>query len=318
MRRFTIRAVLFVVALQPAFAQHTFSQRTPDGQPDLQGIWTNATITPFERPAALANKQSLTEEEAAALERQSAKNRANPPPPREGDVGNDLWLEPGTKVVSTRQTSLVVDPPDGRVPLTAEAERIHAYQLAHNADSYEFMSLWDRCVTRGVPGGMFPGGSDNAYQIIQTPGYVVIVYEMIHEAHVIPLTDKHTSSARQLNGDSIGRWDGNTLVVDTINYNGHGQIATSAATGRMKAMPETGNLHVVQRFTRLDADTIDYRVTIEDPPMYSKPWTVSLPLTRDDGYRIFEYACHEGNQATILELSAGRAAEKAAIDKAAH
>jgi hypothetical protein len=206
----------------------------------------------------------------------------------------------------------VVDPPDGRVPLTDEAERKHNYQLAHNSDSYEFMSLWDRCVTRGVPGGMFPGGSDNAYQIIQTPGYVVIAYEMIHEAHIVPLTDRHLPArARQLNGDSIGHWDGNTLVVDTINYNGHGQIATSAATGRMKAMPETENLHVVERFTRIDANTIDYQVTIEDPPMYSKPWTVSLPLIRDDKYRIFEYACHEGNVATELELKAGRAQDAA-------
>ena len=279
----------------------------PDGQPDLQGIWTNATITPFERPAALAGKATLTREEAAAIEKQNALNRLHPPPRREGDVGTDTWQELGTKVVSTLQTSLVIDPPDGRVPVTPEAEKNHAWQLAHNADSYEYMSLWDRCVTRGVPGGMFPGGSDNAYQIIQTPGYVVIAYEMIHEAHIVPLTDKHQSPlASQLNGDSIGRWEGNTLVVDTVNYNGHGQIATSAATGRMKAMPETDRLHVVERFTRTDPNTIDYRVTIDDPGMYSKPWTVSIPLTKDDNYRIFEYACHEGNVATELELKAGR------------
>ncbi len=312
--RLLVFCSLFVLA-GSAYGQKVsskFQKLTPDGQPDLQGIWTNATITPFERPPALAAKQKLTEEEAAAMERRAAESRANPAPLREGDVGADLWLEPGTKVVSTRQTSLVIDPPDGRVPLTPEAEKVHAFQLAHNADSYEYMSLWDRCVSRGVPGGMFPGGSDNAYQIIQTPGYVVIAFEMIHEAHIIPLTDKHTQNARQMNGDSIGRWEGNTLVVDTINYNGHGQIATSAATGRMKSMPETENLHVMERFTRLDADTIDYQVTIEDTPMYSKPWTVSLPLTRDDNYRIFEYACHEGNQATVLELKAGRARDAAA------
>lgn len=308
MRQFAVFTVLSLAVVCPVGAQ-----KTPDGQPDLQGIWTNATITPFERPAALAAKAKLTEEEAAAIERQTAKNRENPPPPRDGDVGTDLWLELGTKVVSTRQTSLVVDPPDGRVPLTAEAERIHAFQLAHNADSYEYMSLWDRCITRGFPGGMFPGGSDNAYQIIQTPGYVVIAHEMIHEAQIVPLTDKHAPpGARQLNGDSIGRWEGNTLVVDTTNFNGHGQISTSAATGRMKAMPHTEQLHVVERFTRIDPDTIDYRVTIDDPPMYAKPWTVSLPLTRDDKYRIFEYACHEGNQATVLELSGGRAQEREA------
>lgn len=317
MRHYLSLPVLTVASLSFA-AVSVNAQRTPDGQPDLQGIWTNATITPFERPANLAGKQTLTEEEAAALERQSAKNRENPPPPREGDVGTDTWLELGTKVVSTRQTSLVVDPPDGRVPLTPEAEKIHAFQLAHNADSYEYMSLWDRCVTRGMPGAMFPGGSDNAYQIIQTPGYVVIAHEMIHEAQIVPLTDKHLSAgARQLNGDSIGHWEGNTLVVDTTNFNGRGQIATSAATGRMKAMPQTENLHVVERFTRISPDTIDYRVTIDDPKMYSKPWTVSLPLTRDAKYRIYEYACHEGNQATVLELSAGRVADKEKA-KAAH
>ncbi len=316
MRRFLVFPLLTLAALSLALSLN--AQRTPDGQPDLQGIWTNATITPFERPANLAGKQTLTEEEAVALERQSAKNRDNPPPPREGDVGTDTWLELGTKVVSTRQTSLVVDPSDGRIPLTPEAEKIHAFQLAHNADSYEYMSLWDRCVTRGMPGAMFPGGSDNAYQIIQTPGFVVIAHEMIHEAQVIPLTDKHLSAgARQLNGDSIGHWEGKTLVVDTTNFNGHGQISTSAATGRMKAMPQTENLHVVERFTRTDANTIDYRVTVEDPKMYSKPWTVSLPLTRDDKYRMYEYACHEGNQATILELSAGRVAD-AEKAKASH
>src|SRR5580658_3655517 len=219
MKRYLFLPVLVVAAVSFT-AISVNAQRTPDGQPDLQGIWTNATITPFERPASLAGKQTLTEEEAAALERQSAKNRANPAPPREGDVGTDTWLEPGTKVVSTRQTSLVVDPPDGKVPLTPEAEKIHAFQLAHNADSYEYMSLWDRCVSRGMPGGMFPGGSDNAYQIIQTPGYVVIAHEMIHEARVVPLTDKHLSTgARQLSGDSIGHWEGNTLVVDTTNFN---------------------------------------------------------------------------------------------------
>ena len=309
MRRFRLlQCAACTLSVLPLLAQQGFSRHTPDGQPDLEGVWTNATITPFERPASMAGKQTLTLEEAAALERQAEKNRLNPPPPRPGDVGTDLFLEPGTKVVSTRQTSQVVDPPDGRVPLTPEAERIHAYQIAHNSDSYEYMSVWDRCITRGMPGLMFPGGSDNAYQIIQTPGYVVIAGEMIHEAHIIPLTDQHIGqNARGINGDSIGHWEGQTLVVDTTNFNGHGQIATSASQGRLKSMPETEGMHMVERFTRIDADTIDYRVTIDDPKMYSKPWTVSLPLVRDDSYRIFEYACHEGNLSTELQLKGGRA-----------
>lgn len=220
-------------------------------------------------------------------------------------------MDSGTKVVATRQTSLVVEPSDGRVPLTKLAEEKHAYMLAHTADDYENLTVWDRCITRGIPGGMFPAGYNNAYQIVQTPGFVVIEYEMIHEAHIIPLTTQHTiGSARQLNGDSIGHWEGNTLVVDTINFDGHSQIATSAATGRIRGMPESENLHVVERFTRVSADQIDYAVTIEDPVMYTKPWKVSIPLMRDDNYRIYEYACHEGNEAVKLALRGGRAQEK--------
>ena len=158
--------------------------RTPWGQPDLQGIWTNATITPFERPSELAGKDVLTEEEAAELEKQAAQRRVDRAP-RPGDTGsyNQFWFDSGTKVISTRRTSLVVDPPDGRVPVMPAAEEKRDYNLAHSADSYEYMSVWDRCITRGVPGSMFPAGYNNAYQILQTPGYVVILYE-IGRAHV--------------------------------------------------------------------------------------------------------------------------------------
>src|SRR5580704_9644320 len=162
--------------------------RTADGQPDLQGVWTNATITPFERPPELAAKQVLTDKEAAELEKKAAANRVDRPP-APGDVGsyNQVWFDSGTKVVSTLQASLVVDPPDGRVPLKPSAEAKRDYDLAHVTDSYEYMSVWDRCITRGVPGGMFPAGYNNAYQIIQSPGYVVILSEMIHSARVIPI-----------------------------------------------------------------------------------------------------------------------------------
>ena len=149
--------------------------RTADGQPDLQGVWTNATITPFERPPALAAKPVLTDKEAAEQEKQAAGNRVDRPP-APGDVGsyNQVWFDSGTKVVSTKQASLVVDPPDGRVPVKPSAEAKRDYDLAHITDSYEYMSVWDRCITRGVPGGMFPAGYNNAYQIVQNPGYVVI------------------------------------------------------------------------------------------------------------------------------------------------
>jgi hypothetical protein len=287
--------------------------RTPDGQPDLQGTWTNATITPFERPSALAGKPFLTEQEAAALERQAAERRANADAaPRAGDVGsyNDFWFDSGTKVVATRQTSLVVDPPDGRVPLTPAAEAARNRNLT-NEDSFEFMSPWDRCITRG-PGRLFPAGYNNAYQILQTPGYVVIHHEMIHEARIIPI-DKGPhldKSVRQWTGDPRGHWDGNTLVVETTNFNDKGWIATNAASARIRGVPHSDALRLVERFARVDADTITYEVTIEDPQMYTRPWTVAIPLTRDDSYQIFEYACHEGNRAIEHVLSAARSAER--------
>lgn len=287
--------------------------RTPDGQPDLQGIWTNPTLTPFERPAELAGKAFFTEKEAAEWEARTAR-RDGPPAP--GDVGayNQVWFDSGIKVVKTMRTSLVVDPPDGRVPLKPEAEAKRDYDAAHSADSYEYMSVWDRCITRGVPGGMFPAGYNNAYQIVQTPGYVTILYEMIHDARVIPMDGRPhpPSSVGFWNGDSVGHWEGNTLVVDTTNFNGKGWIATSAATGRIKGIPQSTALHVVERFTRSDANTINYEVTIEDPNYYTRPWKVSVPLISDPAYQIFEYACHEGNEAVPNILSGGRARDKAA------
>ena len=286
--------------------------RTPDGQPNLQGVWTNATITPFERPANLRDKPFLTEAEAKELEQQAANRRDEDAPPRPGDVGsyNQVWFDSGERVVSTRRSSLVVDPPDGRVPLRPEAEAARSHTVAHEGDSYEFMSVWDRCITRGVPGGMFPAGYNNAYQIFQTPGFVVILYEMIHEARIIPIGRAHQPAhVRSWNGDSVGRWDGNTLVVDTTNYNGKGWIATSAAGGRIKGVPQTESLHVVERFTPIDANTIDYQVTLEDPKMFARPWTVAIPLHRDSTYRIYEYACHEGNRAVEGVLRGARAQE---------
>jgi len=310
-----IAAVLLAAIPLSGQSSKVYTQRhTPDGQPDLQGTWTNPTITPFERPGELADKEFLTQKEVAELEARAADNRVDRPP-REGDVGNynQFWFDSGTKVVSTRRTSLVVEPHDGRVPVKPEAEAKRDYNLAHNADSYEYMSVWDRCITRGVPAGMFPAGYNNAYQIVQIPGYVMILYEMIHEARIIPLDGRPhlASSVRQWNGDSRGRWEGNTLVVDTTNYNGKGWIATSAATGRIKGIPQSEALHVVERFTRADADIVNYEVTIEDPNVYTRPWKVAIPLVRDPSYHIFEYACHEGNQAVENVLRGGRALDKA-------
>ena len=322
MRHHIARAVVLMTVLDGAgaAAQSTGARkawtppRTQDGQPDLQGTWTNATITPFERPAALGNKAFLTEAEARALERQAAARRDEDAPPRSGDVGsyNQVWFDSGDRVIASRRTSLVVDPLDGRVPLRPEAEAARDYNQAHERDSYEFMSVWDRCITRGVPGGMFPAGYNNAYQIVQSPGYVVIHYEMIHEARIIPIDGRPHVAARvrSWNGDSRGRWDGNTLVVDTTNYNNKGWIATQAAAGRIKGVPQTESLHVVERFTPIDANTIDYQATIDDPAMFTRPWTVSIPLHRDSTYRIYEYGCHEGNRAVEGILRGARAEEQ--------
>jgi hypothetical protein len=299
-------------AKKPAAPAHTAwtPSRTADGQPDLQGIWTNPTITPFERPQELAAKAVLSEQEAATLEKRAAASRTDQAP-REGDVGNynQFWFDSGSKVVATRQTSLVVDPPDGRVPAKPSAEEKRDYNLAHNSDSYEYMSPWDRCITRGVPGAMFPAGYNNAYQIVQIPGYVVILSEMIHNARIIPLDGRpHVpASIRQWDGDSRGHWEGDTLVIDTINYNGKGWISTSAAGGRIKGIPQSQALHLIERFRRADANTILYEASIDDPEVYTKPWKVSIPLVRDPEYRIFEYACHEGNEAMGDILRGGRA-----------
>jgi hypothetical protein len=285
--------------------------RTPDGHPDLQGTWTNGTLTPFERPAAQANKPFLTEEEVAAIERQSAERRANPAARRAGDVGtdNEAFVDTGYRVTSTRQTSLVIEPPDGRIPFLPAAEVKRDFNL-NNTDDYETMSPWDRCITRS-PSGLFPAGYNNGYQIVQSSGYVVILSEMIHEARIIPTDGSGHPNARVRSwlGDSRGHWEGTTLVVDTTNFSSQGWFSTHAGSGRLRGTPMTEALHLVEKFTRVSADTIIYSMTIEDPGVYWRPWTVQVPFTRDDTYQIFEYACHEGNQAPELMLKGARALE---------
>jgi len=304
--------VAFLLATAPLAAQQSFNP------PDLQGTWTGATITPFERPAEFAGKEFLTDKEVKALESRAADNRVDRPP-KEGDTGsyNQFWFDSGTSVVKTGRTSLVIEPKDGLVPVKPDAEAKRDYNTAHNADSYEYMSVWDRCITRGVPGGMFPAGYNNAYQIVQVPGYVVILYEMIHNARIIPLDSRPhlPSSVKLWDGDARAHWDGNTLVVDTTNYNNKGWIATSAATGRIKGIPQSEALHVVERFTRVDKNTINYQVTIDDPNVYTKPWKVEIPLMRDPDYHIYEYACQEGNHAVENVLSGGRALDKESAAK---
>ena len=276
-----------------ASAQSWKQGRTPDGQPDLQGIWLNFDGTPFEAP------------DPEPVPRAGGGDPGTGPAPEFADH---------THKVSTRRASMVVDPPDGRVPVMKWAEDKRDYDLAHIPDAPEHETPWVRCITRGHPAGMFPAGYNNAYEIIQTPGYVFIVAEMIHETRIIPIDGRPRLNERikQWNGEPRGRWDGNTLVVESTNYNSKGSIGTSAATGRMRGIPQTESMHVVERFTRVNQETIDYSVTITDPRVYTKPWTVRLPLNRDDSYEMFEYSCQEGNYALPNALSYGRKRDREA------
>jgi hypothetical protein len=275
-----------------ALSAQKWTARTPDGQPDLQGIWVNFDSTPFEAPIG----------EAPATRNAAA------------DVGPAPEFADYNSPTSKRRRAMVVDPPDGRVPVMKWAEDKRDYDIAHIPDAPEHETPWVRCITRGYPAGMFPAGYNNAYQIIQTPGYVVMVFEMIHETRIIPIDGRPRlgDAIKQWNGEPRGRWEGDTLVVESTNYNDKGSIATSAATGRMRGIPQTESMRVLERFTRVDANTINYTVTIEDPKVYTKPWTVALPLNRDDNYQMFEYSCHEGNYALPNALSFGRKRDREA------
>ena len=257
--------------------------RTPAGHPDLQGVWTDYDPTPFERP-----------------------NGTEPQGERLVVSTQDWLIQPGPR--SARRSSMVIDPPDGRVPLRPEAAEKRDRDLAAPNDSLLRYGPWERCITRGVPGSIFPGGYNNGHQIVQTADHVVIHSEMIHEARVIPTDGRpHLSPIlRSWEGDSRGRWERDTLVVDTTNFNGKGWIATNAAAGKIRGIPQSEACHVVERFTRVDPDTIQYQATIDDPNVYTRPWTVAFPLNRDDHYQLFEYACHEGNHAleNMLRLGA--------------
>jgi hypothetical protein len=294
--------------------------RTPHGHPDLQGIWTNATLTPLERPRTMRDRRFLSEEEAAAIEAQAAERSATADERRApGDVGsyNQFWFDSGTRVLPTRQTSLVVHPPDGRVPVRPEAEARRDQYLARSTESPEFMSVWDRCISRGVPGWIIPAGYNNAYQILQTADYVVIHAEMIHDARIVPLDGRPAlpPAIGLWEGDSRGRWDGDTLVVETTNFTDRNWIATSAASGRIKGIPQSAALRIVERFRRVGPNRIDYEARIEDPAVFTEPWTLAFPLMRDDTYQIYEYACHEGNRAMEGMLSGARYQERVARER---
>ena len=292
--------------------------RTADGQPDISGVWTNFDPTPFEAPddadlerlAPLAAwfPGSNTPQRAPAMPASDADRRRPP----QGPWGDG----PGSAPRNERRRSMVVDPPNGRIPVRDHARATRDYNLIHLTDSYMNHTPWERCITRGVPGGIFPPGYGAGYRILQTPGYVVILYEMIHEARIIPIDDRPLPSGRirSWNGASRGRWEGNTLVVEVGNYNSKGAIATNIATRGARGLPRTEDLRVVERFTIAGPDTLEYEVTIEDPAIYTDTWKVAMPLNRDSTYTLFEYACHEGNYGLANSLSAGRAEDREAAE----
>jgi hypothetical protein len=280
--------------------------RTAWGEPDLQGKWSYATVTPLERPAGQAGRELLSAAEIARLNeeaRTGADRRDGTPDADLERAYNAYWYDRGK---SSGRTSLIIDPPDGRLPpLTAEGQRRQAAGAAreagHEYDSWVNRPLQERCITyHGVP--PLPTGYNNTYQIFQTPGLVVILDENIHDVRAIPLDGRpHLGRGiRQWNGNSIGHWENNTLVVETTNY---GPLTSV----RFPAASET--LRSVERFARVAPDQIDYRFTIDDPATYTRPWTAMLPMAGLPDYVIFEYACHEGNYSIRNVLSGARAQE---------
>ena len=308
----TMLVLSLSLAGQEAVTTNAHTARTAWGDPDLQGIWSFASITPLQRPAELAGREFLTDEEVAqqneeAANRASSDRRAELTPERDLSLAyNQIWWDRGG---STGRTSLIVDPTDGRLPpLTPDAKRRQAeraeYRPLHQYDSWEDRPVQERCMTyQRVP--PVPTGYNNTYHILQIPGYVAILNEMIHDVRFIPLDGSpHVSDAiRMWNGDSRGHWEDDTLVVETTNY-------SDKTTWRFPGAGRT--LRAVERFRRLDDDTIDYQFTIYDSTTYTQPWTVDLPLTHLPDYVIYEYACHEGNYSIANVLIGARAEERTA------
>jgi hypothetical protein len=293
------------------------------GDPDLEGAWTSddAFGVPFERPVELGNRKFLNDKELAerASENDLIQSKIESGErPNAGfwarQKGVDAAAVPANWVEfarhTSRQSSLVVDPPDGRIPpLTEEAKALRAKMPAYfnmRPASWEDTTMYDRCISRGVTGSIVPAIYGNGTQIVQAPGMVAIRNEMIHEVRIVPLdgTPHPSSGLRTYMGDSRGHWEGNALVVETTNFIG-GRLSAGAGT------PYSEDLKIVERFTRTDDRSVQYEATINDPKTYTAPWTISFPLTREPGYQIFEYACHEGNYAMRNRLSAARAEERA-------
>jgi len=302
----------------PQRAAKANAGRPSGAHPDLQGVWGFATVTPLQRQKEFADRTALTPEERAKLEEQAVRDQFVDQAPRPGDTGayNRFWIDAGTKVVKTGQTSLIVDPPDGRMPplTTAGKEREAALQARTAvAAGPEDLTTWDRCLVGFNSGPPMIGGGYNAYvQIVQTSDYVGLLNEMVHDTRIIPLDGRSHGKLRQWKGDSLGRWDGDTLVVETTNFRREG---TGTLSLSRLGFSVDENLHLIERFRRLDADTLLYEYTVDDPTVWTRPWTVSLTMERSN-QPIYEYACHEGNYAMSHILSGARAKEAQTTSRA--
>jgi hypothetical protein len=297
-------AVVMCVAPVPAQAQ-TKVPRTPDGKPDLQGIWDFRTITPLERPNQFAGKETLSAEEAAALEQRNAETRVDrAPAPGNPGTYNQFWFDFGTRVVDDKRTSLIIDPADGRLPpMTPEAEKRaaeRAERLKRPAEGPEDRPTWERCLlgfNSGPP--IMPSGYNNNVRLIQTRDYVVILNEMVHDARVVPISSRPHGGNRRWLGESRGRWEGDTLIVETRNFtaNGTGTIGLR--------VPPSDQLRLIERFTLRDPGTLVYQFTVDDPATWTRPWTAAVPMQRSDE-DIYEYACHEGNLGMVGIMAGAR------------
>jgi hypothetical protein len=311
----------------PQAAAKWTAPKTSWGHPDLQGTWTSEGMAgvPIERPKQFGNRATLTDQELAERRARAQKASKDEKADRQGQVGNEQgpthWYEWYRR--ESRATSLIIDPPDGQMPpMTPEGRKMKVVLGTFSPGPYagpEDFNTWDRCITRGMPSAFIPTAYNNSYRILQTPETVVIFFEMLHTYRVIPVDGRpHVDGRIRLwEGDSRGRWDGDTLVVDVRNFTDKTKGALpangSSGEGGFGGTMFTGTgaaSHLVERFTRMSPDMIRYEATINDPTIYTRPWTMALDLQRDDKYRIFEYACHEGNHAIANSLRGSRAQER--------
>jgi hypothetical protein len=289
--------------------------RTSWGHPDLQGVWDYRTITPLERRPEFAEREFYTNEEIAQLEGRATRRMEGPPDPNAPAnlVHAEYLTDPGRTLDESRRTSLIVDPPNGRMPaLTAAAQERQAEARANagaarpggRADSYADRPLLERCITRGAGGAPMPTLYNNNVRITQAPGYVALVHEMVHETRIVPLDDSPFGNVRSYTGESRGHWEGDTLVVETRNFNGKAPFRGAGT-----------NLKVVERYTRTAADKVDFKVTFEDATQWTQPWTAAFTMNTGEG-ELYEYACHEGNYGLRNILENARDEERKAAAEA--